>query len=182
MTVMKFAFTQCEQTLKASVLYYYPGVVVPRYVIFLFLPAATKSGQGNIFTSVCQEFCPQGGEEGVCLSACWDTHPPEQTPPGSRHPNPPGRRPPPDQAPPRSRHPPRTRHPPQQETRPPLVRRLQHTVNERPVHILLECILVYVLFFPCRDVISSPEVQQHSATCWCKSHFYVHWDMKWRLE
>ena len=23
---------------------------------------------------------------GVCLSACWDTHPQEQTPPGSRHP------------------------------------------------------------------------------------------------
>ena len=27
----------------------------------LSLPAATKLGQGNIFTSVCQEFCPQGG-------------------------------------------------------------------------------------------------------------------------
>ena len=26
-----------------------------------FLPAATKLGQGNIFRSVCQEFCPQGG-------------------------------------------------------------------------------------------------------------------------
>ena len=25
------------------------------------LPVATKLGQGNIFTSVCQEFCPQGG-------------------------------------------------------------------------------------------------------------------------
>ena len=45
------------------------------------LPPATKLGQGNIFRSVCQEFCPQGGvwadtPRGV------DTHPP----PGSRHP------------------------------------------------------------------------------------------------
>ena len=72
----------------------------------ILLPAATKLGQGNIFTSVCQEFCPGGGE-GVCLSACWDT------PPWTRHP--------PDQAPPKTRHPssrdqarpsPRTRHPP----------------------------------------------------------------------
>ena len=27
----------------------------------MFLPAATKLGQGNIFRIVCQEFCPQGG-------------------------------------------------------------------------------------------------------------------------
>ena len=27
----------------------------------IFLPPATKLGQGNIFSSVCQEFCPQGG-------------------------------------------------------------------------------------------------------------------------
>ena len=26
-----------------------------------FLPSATKLGQGNIFRSVCQEFCPRGG-------------------------------------------------------------------------------------------------------------------------
>ena len=30
----------------------------------LFLPPATKLGQGNIFSSVCQEFCPQGGVPG----------------------------------------------------------------------------------------------------------------------
>ena len=60
-----------------------------------FLPAATKLGQGNIFTSVCQEFCSQG--EGGCLPQCMlgytpraDT-PPDQTPPGAdtprtRHP------------------------------------------------------------------------------------------------
>ena len=29
--------------------------------IGLSLPSATKLGQGNIFRSMCQEFCPQGG-------------------------------------------------------------------------------------------------------------------------
>ena len=77
-----------------------------------FLPAATKLGQGNIFRSVCQEFCPLGGE-GVCLSACWDTPP-------SLGADPPGADPPPGS-------------------------RLQHTVNERAVRILLECILVLLL-------------------------------------
>ena len=89
----------------------------PKFLSIL-LPAATKLGQGNIFTSVCLS---TGG--GVCLSACWDTHPP------------------------RGRHPPRTRHPLGSQTPPrreqtPLGSRLQHTVNERPVRILLECILV----------------------------------------
>ena len=43
----------------------------------LFLPAATKLGQGNVFTSVCLST----GGRGVCLSACWDT-PPTRHPPG----------------------------------------------------------------------------------------------------
>ena len=87
------------------------------------LPAATKLGQGNIFTSVCQEFCPRGGER-FCLSACWDTPPSKPPRPGR----------PPDQAdPPRTRQtPPGTRH--------------HHTVYEQPVRILLECILVIVFF------------------------------------
>ena len=33
------------------------------------LPAATKLGQGNIFTSVCQEFCPQGGRVSASVHA-----------------------------------------------------------------------------------------------------------------
>ena len=86
------------------------------------LPAATKLGQGNIFTGVCLS------TGGVCLSACWDIPPREQTPPGSRH-------------------------PPGPDTRP--GSRLQHTVNERPVRILLECILVYNGLFPCFAVIPS---------------------------
>ena len=58
-----------------------------------FLPPATKLEQGNIFTSVCQEFCPQGGSA--------TNHPlgrdtPGQTPPRSRHPW--GGRPPPPRA------------------------------------------------------------------------------------
>ena len=104
--------------------------------------------------------------EGVCLSACWDTttpHP-EQTPP-DQIPTPlgaanPGSRPPLDQTP----HPPRSRPPwpdthpptlpgadtppgadsPQEQTPPPPGSRLQHAVYERPVRILLECILVMV--------------------------------------
>ena len=30
----------------------------------MYLPPATKLGQGNIFTSVCQEFCSQGRVHG----------------------------------------------------------------------------------------------------------------------
>ena len=64
---------------------------------------------------------------GFCLSACWDTTP---APPGA-------------DLTPRSR-PPWSRHPfPREQTHtPPGGGRLQHTVNERPVRILLECILV----------------------------------------
>ena len=63
-------------------------------------------------------------------------HPPEQThtppqsrPPGSRH-TPPRSRYPPEQTPPQNRH-------------TPPGSRLRNTVNERPVRILLECILVW---------------------------------------
>ena len=54
--------------------------------VSVFFTARKRSlGRGNIFSSMCQEFCSQGEE--VCLSACWDTPPPpEQTPHQSRHP------------------------------------------------------------------------------------------------
>ena len=78
------------------------------------LPAATKLGQGNIFTSVCLS------TGGGCLPQCMLGYPPQA---------------------PRTRHPPWSRHPPGAGTPPP-GSRLQHTVNERPVRILLECILV----------------------------------------
>ena len=36
--------------------------------MFALLPPATKLGQGNIFRSVCQEFCPRGGmHSGGCM-------------------------------------------------------------------------------------------------------------------
>ena len=81
---------------------------------------------------------------GVCLSACWDTNPPtRQTPPGADTPL---GADPPDQAdtPPWEQTPPPGpgRHPPDQADPPPLGSRLQHTVYEQPVRILLECILV----------------------------------------
>ena len=39
---------------------------VPSIRRWILLPPATKLGQGNIFRSVCQQFCPQGGMRG-CL-------------------------------------------------------------------------------------------------------------------
>ena len=96
----------------------------------IFLPAATKLGQGNIFTSVCQEFCPQGGRVSASVHAGIhplgadippgaDT-PPEQTPPQSRHP--------------RSRHSPRA-DPPEQtlpQSRPPRVDTPQEQTTPLP--------------------------------------------------
>ena len=77
----------------------------------IFLPPATKLGQGNVFTGVYDSV--NGG--GVCLSACWDTTtPPEANTPGSRHrpgtdtpqkQTPHGSRHPWEQTPPWSRHP-----------------------------------------------------------------------------
>ena len=56
-------------------------------------------------------------------------------------------KPPRDQAdPPGRENPPRTRQNPPREGELPPGRRLQHTVNERPVRILVECILVYIIF------------------------------------
>ena len=69
--------------------------------------------------------------------------PPDQADtPQQREPPPgPGRPPSRENPPGRGRHPPAGRTP-QDQADPPLGRRLQHTVNERPVRILLECILV----------------------------------------
>ena len=76
---------------------------------------------------------------GACLSACWDAHPPgadtpqEQTPPGADT-TPPEQSPPREQTPQEQTQPPGSRHPSGS--------RLRYTVYERPVRILLECILV----------------------------------------
>ena len=92
---------------------------------------------------------------GVCLSACWDTTPrTRQTPPQTRPMPPDQADPPQEQTPPGPGRPPQTRQtppldhadPPTPHTRqtPPPGSRLQHTVYERPVRILLECILVHI--------------------------------------
>ena len=121
-----------------------------------FLPPATKLGQGNIFRSVCQEFCSQEGsatlhagihplptrdqKQAPPLPLRGDTPPPDQRQarPRSRHPIPQDQR----QAPLRSRPPPRTRgrHP----HSPPAQCMLGDTGNKRVVRILLECNLVTV--------------------------------------
>ena len=105
-----------------------------------FLPAATKLAK-VIFSQA--SVCPQEGR-GVCLSACWDIPPRADTPPGADIP--------PDQTPLEQTHPPEQTipppgsRPPWEQTPPPEQTlpgsRLQHTVNERLVRILLECILV----------------------------------------
>ena len=110
-----------------------------------FLPPATKLGQGNIFTGVCDSV-----HRGCGVPQCMLGY---HNPPGTRHPPGPGRYPwdqagtlPWDQVgtpwtrqtPPRTRQAPPLgagRHPPEQSI-------LGDTVNERAVCILLECILV----------------------------------------
>ena len=60
-------------------------------------------GQGNIFRSMCQEFCPQGGVPG-------QVHPPDQVhPPGTRYT-------------PKTRYTPRTRYTPKDQVHPPWTR------------------------------------------------------------
>ena len=46
----------------------FPGFLVNFQV---FLLPATKLGQGNIFRSVCQQFCPQGGMRGCSGGHAW---------------------------------------------------------------------------------------------------------------
>ena len=99
-------------------------------------------GRGNIFTSVCQEFCPQEGVLDQAPPRTRQVHPPRTR----QLPHPPGPdTTPPDQAgtPPWDQTPPGTRHLPRDQAGPPPGNsRLRNTVNVRPVRILLECILV----------------------------------------
>ena len=81
-------------------------------------------GQGNVFTGVCLS-TGGGGCLPLCMLGC-------HTPPHGE--------------PPAWRTPPGMENPPGWRT-PPRGSRLQHTVYERPVRILLECILVFVCFW-----------------------------------
>ena len=133
-----FDFLVCRENFRAAKVYRWRHQTrwssFTQYVGDFYRPERS-CGQGNIFTPVCHSVHGGGG---VCFSACWDTSPPEPDPPGED--TPPGSRPPPNYFffkfifciillfflhPPGSR--------------------LRHTVNERPVHILLECILVFLV-------------------------------------
>ena len=83
-------------------------------VIIIFTAPKRSFGQGNIFSSVCEEFCSHRGSALV--------HPWEQTPP-------------PEPGTPQGPDTPRSRHPPAQCM-------LGDTVNKQAVCILLECNLV----------------------------------------
>ena len=121
------------------------------------LPAATKLWPRLCFYT-CLWFCSQGGGSPENPLPPWpgrpppgtrQTHPCDQAyPPGPGRP-PPGTRqtPPRDQGDPpgpRRTPPPPPPPPGPRWTPPPPGRTLQHTVNERPVRILLECILVFI--------------------------------------
>ena len=68
----------------------------------------------------------------------WSRHPPDHTPPPDQTAR--------DQTPPQSIHPLEQTPPEADPPIPPLGNGRQHTVNEQPVRILLECILVWQHF------------------------------------
>ena len=116
-------------------------------VIFLHLFVILFTGDGGeVSASVHagkphppEQTCPPGADTPPSRHPLEQTCPREQTPPGADTPK---------QTPPQCRHP-RNRHPPWEQTSPrtetpPPRSRLRHTVNERPVRILLECILVFL--------------------------------------
>ena len=111
----------------------------------IFTAHKRSLGQGNIFRSVCHEFCPQGGRGeylGRYNPPGPGTLPGASTPPGPGTPplgqvHPPGQVQPPlgPGTPPGQVHPWDKVHPPEQCM-------LGDTGNKRAVRILLECILV----------------------------------------
>ena len=128
-------------------------------------------GQGNVFTRVCVILFTGGSASVHAGIPSTPPHlpppeggPPEaDTSPGSRHT-------PREADPPGSRHPPGSR-PPKKQTLPPGSRPPpRHTVNERPVRILLECIL-FSLMFVIFSLIFSPHGVNgpHSLNWYCHS-------------
>ena len=98
-----------------------------------FYQPQRSCGQGNVFTGVC--LSTGGGRVSASVHAGMPYPPRWRNPPGWRTPPPgPGR-------PPRMENP-----PPGTRQTPPSGSRLQHTVYERPIRILLECILVFDYF------------------------------------
>ena len=100
-------------------------------------------GQGNVFTGVCLS---TGGVSASVHAGMPSPRDGEPHPPSGMENHPPRWRTPPGmENPPGSRTPPGWRTPPGNGEPPPRSR-LQHTVYERPVRILLECILVNIDF------------------------------------
>ena len=110
---------------------YYNSFLFGKCIQYYFYRPQRSCGQGNVFTGVCLS---TGGR----VSASVHVGMPDPPGPG---------RPPPDQADtPWTRQTPQTRQTPGPSRHPPPGSRLQHTVYERPVLILLECILVRFMF------------------------------------
>ena len=114
-------------------------------LISSIITGRNEVGPGNVFTDV-YDSVHRGGSASVHAGI----PPEEQTPPSpttrsrppeSRPPHPQEQTPPPPGADPPT---PRSRHPPPPGADPLPGSRLQHTVNEWPVCILLECILVFI--------------------------------------
>ena len=117
---------------------------------------------------------------GVCLSACWDNTPPEQTPPGADTPL--------EQTTTGADSPPEADTPPGS--------RLQHTVYERPVRILLESILVEQLFAKslgeiernliekgCAGIPGAPWIRPWIRQCFCTCRTTRSWwaSQRWAI-
>ena len=95
-------------------------------------------GQGNIFAGNMLSSCSRGGGSASVHAGI--------PPPGEVHPPGKHRAPPPGSTAPREAHTPLGSTPPCPGSTPPPRSRLRHTVNERPVCILLECTLVLFCF------------------------------------
>ena len=115
-------------------------------VMFLLVSVILLTGGGG-----CLPQCMLGADTPWEQTPPWKQTPQKQTPPGSRHPPPPGSRHPLGADTPWKQTPSRSRHLPSGADTPPPPPGSRHpvrdTVNERPVRILLECILVpYILW------------------------------------
>ena len=103
-------------------------------------------GQGNIFTPVCHSVHRGGrGSPSLGGSPCQTPTPPAWRTPPDQTPPPPGADPPSMENPPPPEQTPPHQTPPPDGEPPPPGSRLRHTVYDRPVRILLECILVLCL-------------------------------------
>ena len=129
-----------------------------------FYQPQRSSGEGYVFTRVRDSVNRRGS---ASVHAGIPPHPPprRQAPAQKQTPleadTPPGK-----QTPSGSRHPPGSRHHPwEADTTPPPGSRFQHTVNERPVRILLECILVNVCIFK-NETAKTKEIRKCRRYVW----------------